>query len=396
MPVKFPCKIYEKAVAGNHRVACCDICNIWVHIKRNRINTQTYSILKKENASWSCIKCSKSVFPFSKLDNINFLTTITGKNIKFITVRKKHNTQEGILIDRINDALNTSDLENSSTYFNVDEFNKHFDAYTFNVFNALHLNISSLSYNIDQLRTILNTLKVKFDILGITESRLRIDKQTINNIDLEGYVMESTPTAASCGGALLYINKNINFKIRNDLKIYKYKEIESVFIEIINRKGKNTIVECMYRHPCMEVTEFNDVFLQNILEKLSYENKEIIIMGDFNIDILKYDTNGDSAMFLDNMYKNLLLPYIISPTRVTPRSQTLIDNIFSNIIEKDIISGNITTIISDHYMQFVLFKNKTKSKTNIKKAKFARNYKSLNKDLFEYDLRNTKWDKILK
>ena len=128
---------------------------------------------------------------------------------------------------------------------------------------------------------------------------------------------------ASCGGALLYINKDINFKIRNDLKIYKYKELESVFIEIINRKGKNTIVGCIYRHPCMEVTEFNDVFLQNILEKLSYENKEIIIMGDFNIDILKYDTNSDSATFLDNMCRRT---YIISPTRITPRSQTLIYN----------------------------------------------------------------------
>ena len=70
----------------------------------------------------------------------------------------------------------------------------------------------------------------------------------------------------------------------------------------------------------MEVTEFNDVFLQNILEKL-YENKEIIIVGDFNIDILKYDTNSNSATFLDNMYENLLLPYIISPTKVTPRSK---------------------------------------------------------------------------
>ena len=119
-------------------------------------------------------------------------------------------------------------------------------------------------------------------------------------------------------------------------------------------------------------------------------------MGDFNIDILKYDTNSDSATFLGNIRENLLLPYIISPTRVTPRSQTLIDNIFPNIIEKGIISGNITTTISDHYMQFVLFKNKTKSKTNIKEAKFARNYISLNKDLFEYDLRNTKWDEILK
>ena len=83
------------------------------------------------------------------------------------------------------------------------------------------------------------------------------------------------------------------------------------------------------------------------------------------------------------------------PTRVTPRLQTLIDNIFSNI-EEDIILGNIMSTISDHYIQFVLSKNQIKSKTNIKKANFARNYKSLNKDHFEYDLRNTKWDEILK
>ena len=144
-------------------------------------------------------------------------------------------------------------------------------------------------------------------------------------------MIESTPTAANCGGAALYKNKNINFNIRNDLKIYKYKELESVFTEIINRKGKNTIAGCICRHPCMEVTEFNDIFLQNILEKLPYENKEIIIMGDFNIDILKCVTNSDYVTFLDNMYENLLLLYVISPTRVTHSLQTLTDNIFSNI-----------------------------------------------------------------
>ena len=110
---------------------------------------------------------------------------------------------------------------------------------------------------------------------------------------------------------------------------------------------------------------------------------------------LKYDSNTDSATFLDNMYENLLLPFITSLTIVTPRSQT-IDNIFPNIIELDIISGNITTTISDHYIQFGPFENQIKSKSNIKKANFARNSKSLNKDLTEYDLRKAKWDEILK
>ena len=87
------------------------------------------------------------------------------------------------------------------------------------------LNISSLPYNFHQLETLLKTLKVKFDILGINESRLKTGKQPINNIDLQGYVVESTLTDASCGGALLYINKNINYKLRKDLKIHKSKDV---------------------------------------------------------------------------------------------------------------------------------------------------------------------------
>ena len=91
-----------------------------------------------------------------------------------MTIRKKRNKQKGILIDKINDALNTSDLENFSTYFNVNEFNEHFDANTFNGFNTLHIHISSLSHNIEQLSNLLNTLKVKFDILGIRKVDLEL------------------------------------------------------------------------------------------------------------------------------------------------------------------------------------------------------------------------------
>ena len=36
-------------------------------------------------------------------------------------------------------------------------------------------------------------------------------------------------------------------------------------------------------------------------------------MGDFNIDLLKYDTEKDSADFLDSMYASFLLPYIGTP-----------------------------------------------------------------------------------
>ena len=44
----------------------------------------------------------------------------------------------------------------------------------------------------------------------------------------------------------------------------------------------------------MHSPEFNSIYLNDLLEKFSHENKKIILMGDLNIDLLKYDTHGDS------------------------------------------------------------------------------------------------------
>ena len=42
MPAKFPCKICNNPVAKNHKAVERDNCGLWVHIKCNKINTQTY------------------------------------------------------------------------------------------------------------------------------------------------------------------------------------------------------------------------------------------------------------------------------------------------------------------------------------------------------------------
>ena len=121
------------------------------------------------------------------------------------------------------------------------------------------------------------------------------------NIDINGNNLEHTPTEASCGGSLLYIKNQLHYISRKDLNIYKKSELESTFIEILTSSGKNVIVGCIYRHLCMHPSEFNDIYLKDLLENLSHENKTIVIMGDFNIDLLKYDTEKDSADFLDSI-----------------------------------------------------------------------------------------------
>ena len=45
----------------------------------------------------------------------------------------------------------------------------------------------------------------------------------------------------------------------------------------------------------MELGEFNSDYLANLLEKLSLENKTLVLLGDLNANLLKYDIDTDGA-----------------------------------------------------------------------------------------------------
>ena len=51
--------------------------------------------------------------------------------------------------------------------------------------------------------------------------------------------------------------------------------------------------------------------------------------------------------------------YISQPTRRTSHFDTLIDNIFSNVTDSDIVSGNLSATVSDHLSQLPIV-NSTK------------------------------------
>ena len=110
---------------------------------------------------------------------------------------------------------------------------------------------------------------------------------------------------------------------------------------------RKTIVGCIYKHPNVSVGEFANDFLERLLEKLSFKKKEVILMGDFNIN-LNCNIDKNTSDYVDNLYSHAFFPTINSPMRITTNSKTLINNIIYNDVTKNIISGNITTSISDH------------------------------------------------
>ena len=103
---------------------------------------------------------------------------------------------------------------------------------------------------------------------------------------------------------------------------------------------------------------FND-HIDQIMQKISNKNKLLFLMGDFNVNLLNYESHIDTNDFINTMISHYLLPHILHPTRVTNHSETVIDNIFSNNTSYEIISGNIISQISDHFPQFIILNQVT-------------------------------------
>ena len=106
------------------------------------------------------------------------------------------------------------------------------------------------------------------------------NQSLINNFTL-GYSHDFVETQTSTAGVLIYVSTKYNYCVTNDLSLYKSKELKSLFLELI-LPYENLIVGCIYNHPFMHWREFNEDFLDQLLLKVSKENKTMVVAGDFN------------------------------------------------------------------------------------------------------------------
>ena len=142
----------------------------------------------------------------------------------------------------------------------------------------LHRNISSVSYHINDLNTFIMNCKNKPKFIGISQCRINAGRLHLSNINLKNYSYEYSPTESSKGGTLRQIDKNLQYRLRSDLTLYKSKEIKSSFVGIIESKKKNTIAGCIYKNSNVPVGEFTNDLLEPLLEKISFGKKELFLV----------------------------------------------------------------------------------------------------------------------
>ena len=114
------------------------------------------------------------------------------------------------------------------------------------------------------------------------------------------------------------------------------------------------------------------------------------MLGDFNYDLLKHDKNPYVTKFVETLSNYSLQPTINKPTRVVKKQNpSILDNIFTNAIDKDIVTGNLVDKISDHMPNFILMKNMVFNHKKIhKKTRSFQNFDATkyNEDVGSIDL----------
>ena len=414
--IAFPCSVCSKAVHNRHKAIECDTCKKWVHIKCNKLDDKGYKYHQENpDAPFLCLKCTEENLPFSKLNN-NLFNIAVKQGVNFLTETNIEYTPSDTnkkLMDLINNAINNdafdlnvnddedndNDNEIETTlnckYYTIEDFeNAKFNSEkTFSIF---HLNIHSVERHISELRIILQMLNFHFDFICLTESKIQKDAEPKVDININGYQTPfGTPTESSKGGVLIYAKTGINFKPRNDLNIYKTKELESAFIEVINPKRTNSIIGVIYRHPCMETNIFNDEYLKNLAEKLSSENKNNYISGDFNYDLLKVSTHNETFDFFNIMMSNFLQPLINITTKINSTNDTIIDNIFTNDLNPDTKSGNLSISISDHLPSFMIVPKQNQTHLPKKHNIYTQSIKKFNRENFILYYLSINWNETL-
>ena len=196
---------------------------------------------------------------------------------------------------------------------------------------------------------------IHFDIITFCETWL--NDNLCHSVNFENYnsVFKHKTAVKEGGGLAVFIREGIPYTVREDLSFNDelLDKFDGLLVEL---DGLNIIVCIIYRTPRFQSIPELTLHLIDKITTIKRENKQIIIPGDLNIDLLKYSHHYETTDFLDQMLIHNLIPKITVPTRLTETSSTLIDHIFTNIDKHDCTAGTLITDISDHFSNFFISK----------------------------------------
>ena len=248
------------------------------------------------------------------------------------------------------------------------------------VFSLITLNCQSLNAKFTELNLFLQEIinsSCHIDALCLQETWLS-DNSDTSLFDIDGYTLISKGKASSRhGGVAIYLSDNFCFKIlpfesRSNIWDGLFIEIHETVDHVIGNK-KKLIIGNIYRPPRNRVDNYQTFIeeINEIMSDLQRQRQEVIIVGDFNLDLLKIRSNVHIKDYFDMVIANGFIPKITLPTRLSHNHGTLIDNILVKLSVdfSTSTSGILWNHISDHQPCFAFLDYLHKKRSHTKYVK---------------------------
>ena len=365
------------------------------------------------NGSLGCHKCCDSMIPGFRVNNYELLGGMAHTNTAmFNPYDHAHYTNQ--IGDRI-----AREEDNNSAWSEVSEFlvscryrqPKNISMPKNSELNVLSLNIRSLYKNISNISDNITEYQ-NYDIISFNETNFNFEKLAngIDDLLIEGFhppiIQEPFRKSNRGGGLAIYVNERVcevdDIELIDLGQGHPNSDGEFMFVKINECKKvkKSVIIGTVYRSPSRQPQKFNDL-LETVLHTLDrHKNKHILLLGDFNIDLIKHDSDINSQNLIDTTTNYGFIQLISRPTRITDHSASLIDHIYSNKINKVISSSVVTHDISDHLATLCTISLDTNfdniqwresGRTNSDKREF-RMFNEANNQKFSELISDEKWD----
>ena len=186
----------------------------------------------------------------------------------------------------------------------------------------------------------------------------------------------------------MYIDSELRYTV---LEESSNEAFQALWVEIHQTNAANIICGVLYRQH-----NSPEQFLKNIeetAENLIATGKPVYVMTDANINLLHFNSCNYAQDFLLTLHSLNLAPFIDKPTRVHRNSFSLINNIFTNKVNENIISGNIFSHINDHFLQFCITSSLVLK--GIPDRSLARDFSKFSQENFIHDLSRIDWVDIV-
>ena len=247
---------------------------------------------------------------------------------------------------------------------------KYYDEVEFNSlgkgsnFSVLSHNIRSLNGKFDELKIFLAGLQnFPFSVIALQEV------WSVNrDFKLEGYELLEYATRdktlsilnPNCGGGVgCFIKEGLNYEILHFGGEFEKGVYESLWIKL-SICGKTRILGNIYRPntaplaSLSRATEIHKNILKSIKSDRQLSKASIVIVSDFNTNLLNFNTHPDTAEYADLHMSQGLLPMITKPTHIYNSGASLIDHIFVSHTCNPVTTGVLVSDVSDHFPTFYI------------------------------------------